>query len=172
MQFMGAADTHLKKLDSIHEKAQRIGNFTIGPLKLRREAAAISFTLKLLDGKGRGVINSYAPGFVNNSKLHKYPTQNAPKGLQIKDRSRHKSLISFDTSYLGRIHKIWKRLLNGLVQRGAKDGWLKIKKSCRISITKDLKVKKGNKKAIKTPFQDEFTIGGFKACRTSEFENK
>ena len=41
MQFMGAADTHLKRLDSIHEKAQRIRNFTIGPLKLRREASRV-----------------------------------------------------------------------------------------------------------------------------------
>ena len=95
MQFMGAADTNLKRLDSIHEKAQRIGTFTLGPLKSRREAAAISFTLKLLDGKGRGVLNAYAPDFVDNSKLHKYSTQNAPKCLQIKDRSGHKSLISF-----------------------------------------------------------------------------
>ena len=122
MQFMGAADTHLKQLDSIHEKAQRIGNFTIGPLKLRREAAAISFTLKLLDGKGRGVLNAYAPVFVDNSKLHKYSTQTAPKGLQIKDRSRHKSLISFDRSYvyLDFIHKIWKRSPNELVRKGGK----------------------------------------------------
>ena len=51
MQFMGATDTHLmKKLNSIHEKAQRIGNFTIGPLKSKREAA-ILFTLKWLDGQ-------------------------------------------------------------------------------------------------------------------------
>ena len=49
-------------------------------------------------------------------------------------------------------------------------GLIKIKKSCTISITTGLKVKKGNKKEIKTPVQDEFTIGGFKACRTSEFE--
>ena len=49
------------------------------------------------------------------------------------------------------------------------------KKSCTIrliSITKGLKVKKGNKKAIQTPVQDRFTIGEFKASRTSEFENK
>ena len=172
MQFMGAADTHLKKLDTIHEKAQRIGNFTLGPLKSRREAAAISFTLKLLDGKGRGVLDAYVPVFVDNTKLHNYSTQNAPKGLQIKDRSRHKSLISFDRSYLGCIHKIWKKLPNELVQKGAKDGWLKIKKSCTITITKGLKIKKGNKRAIKTPVLDGFTIGGFKASRTSEFENK
>jgi len=48
----------------------------------------ISFTLKLLDGKGRGVLNAYAPVFVDNSKLHKYSTQTAPKSLQIKDCSR------------------------------------------------------------------------------------
>ena len=59
-----------------------------------------------------------------------------------------------------------------MVQKGAKDGWLKIKKSSTISITKGLKVEKENKKEIKTPVQDEFTIGGFKACRTSKFENK
>ena len=69
-------------------------------------------------------VNAYAPVFVDNSKLHKYSTQTAPKGLQIKDRSRHKSLISVDRSYLGCIHKIWKRLPNELVKKGAKDGWL------------------------------------------------
>ena len=121
---------------------------TLGPLKSRREAAAISFTLKLLDGKGRGVLDAYAPVFVDNTKLHNYSTQNAPKGLQIKDRSRHKSLISFDRSYLGCIRKIWKKLPNELVQKGAKDGWLKIKKSCTISITKVWKLRKELRKRL------------------------
>ena len=108
------------------------------------------------------MLNAYAPDFVDNSKLHKYSTRNAHnKGLQFKDRSRHKSLISFDRIYLGCIHKIWKKLPNELVQKGAKYGWLKIKKSCTISITKGLKVKKGNKKAVKTPVQDGFTIGAW-----------
>ena len=65
--------------------------------------------------------------------------------------------------------------MNGFKKvRTAKDGcnWLMIKESCTISITKGLKVKKVNEKAIKTPIQDGFTIGGFKASRTSEFENK
>ena len=64
-----------------------------------------------------------------------------------------------DRSYLSCIHKIWTKLPNELVQKG----WLKIKKSCTrtISITKGLKVQKGNKEAIKTPVQDHdgFTIG-------------
>ena len=43
--------------------------------------------------------------------------------------------------------------INELVQKGAKDGWLKIKKSCTISITKGLKIKKGNKRAIRLQFK-------------------
>ena len=85
----------MKKLDLIHEKAQTVGDLTLGPLKSRREAAAISFMLKLLDGKGRGVLNAYASDFVDNPKLHRYSTKNAPKGLQFNDRSRHNSPISF-----------------------------------------------------------------------------
>ena len=88
---------------------------------------------------------------------------------------RAKPLISFDRTYLGCIHKndkIWKKLPNELVQKGAKGGWLKIKQSCTISITKGLKLKKGIKKTSKTLIQDGFTIGGFKPSRTSEFKNK
>ena len=66
----------------------------------------------------------------------------------------------------------WKKLPNKLVQKGAKDGWLnlklKIKKSCTISITEGLKVKRASKRASKTPVQDGFTIGGFEASRSVE----
>ena len=117
----------------------------------------------------------FVPEFVDQSKLHKHNTKDSSKGLQLVDRSNHRSRISYDRSYLGSIHKIWKRLPNDLVKEGSKQGWLKIKKSCTmsitqgmkikkgctISITKGLKIKKGNKKAIETPVQDGFTIGGF-----------
>ena len=36
----------------------------MGHLCLRREATAIAFTLKLLDGKGRGVLKEYVPQFM------------------------------------------------------------------------------------------------------------
>ena len=149
MQFMGAADEHLKKLDRIHERAQKIGNFVVGPLELRRDAQAVAFTLKLLDGKGRGVLKEFVPEFVDNSKLHNYSTQHASKGIQLVDRSRHNSLVAFDRSYLGSIHKIWRKLPHDLVQKGAKHGWLKIKKGCTVSITNDLKVKKGKRKWLR-----------------------
>ena len=55
VQFMGAAVSHLDKLDGIQRTAERIGRFTVESLQCRREAAAVTFTLKLLDGCGRGV---------------------------------------------------------------------------------------------------------------------
>ncbi len=51
--FMGAADTHLVKLDKIQRAAEKIGRFKCESLKLRREAAAVSLVLKILNGDCR-----------------------------------------------------------------------------------------------------------------------
>ena len=52
IQFMGASVTHLHKLDTVQRTAERIGRFQVESLQSRREAAAISLTFKLLDGRG------------------------------------------------------------------------------------------------------------------------
>ena len=46
---MGAAQSHLDKLDKVQHSAEKIGDFTVEPLQARRDAAAMSFALKLLD---------------------------------------------------------------------------------------------------------------------------
>ena len=46
--WMGCAQTHLDKLDRVQSSAQKIGGFTVPPLQLRREAAAVSFVLNTL----------------------------------------------------------------------------------------------------------------------------
>ena len=48
--WMGAADSHLDKLDRVQRRAESIGNFTTDTLAARREVAALSFALKLMDG--------------------------------------------------------------------------------------------------------------------------
>ena len=55
--WMGAAHSHLIELDRIQESAQRIGGFTMQSLQTRREAAALSFALKLISGSCKGVLN-------------------------------------------------------------------------------------------------------------------
>ena len=54
---MGAANSHLHKLDTVQERAQSIGNFIVETLTARREVAALSVALKLMDGQARGVLN-------------------------------------------------------------------------------------------------------------------
>ena len=59
--WMGAAQSHLSKLDRIQASVERIGGFKVESLECRREAAAMSIALKLLDGRGRGELNNFTP---------------------------------------------------------------------------------------------------------------
>ena len=85
MQFMGADKIHLEKFDKIQRRAMKIVNFKVNSLRVRREANAIGFTLKLLDGDGRGILDSYKPKFINDR--HGHATQSSDKGPQLVDRS-------------------------------------------------------------------------------------
>ncbi len=44
VQWMGAAKTHLEKLDRVQATAMRIGGFEVGPLLARRETTLFSFS--------------------------------------------------------------------------------------------------------------------------------
>ena len=111
------------------------------------------------------------------AKQHDHYAQHSSSRMQLVPRSRHNSLVGFDRSYLGSIHKIWKKLPQSLVKKGATVGWLKIKEGCKFKfstllITRKQKKTKRFKNAVKAPVYDEFAIDGFKASRTSEFEIK
>ena len=54
ISWMGAAQSHLSTLDRVQHTAEKICNFIVGPLQARRDAAALAFAFKLLDGKTRG----------------------------------------------------------------------------------------------------------------------
>ena len=99
-------------------------------LQSRREAAAISSTLKLLDGKGRGVLNDMMPEIYDASTLKKR-SRHSCTGIQLVSRSKVYSLDSFKRSYLGSIHSIWAKLPQSLIQLGNNGGWRRITKRCK-----------------------------------------
>ena len=68
ISYMGAAKSHLDKLDQVQNviAAKKLGNFKVESLQSRREAAAMSMGLKLLDGKGRGQLRLHARILVTN----------------------------------------------------------------------------------------------------------
>ena len=134
VQFMGASTIHLKKLDVVQKAAERIGNFTVESLGCRREAAAIAFTLKLLNGDGRGVLKDYVPTLItefSNKDFVPGPRHEIRK-LQLADRSKNGSLDIFRDSYLGSIHKIWAKLPVELIERGLKEWWRKTTTQCQF----------------------------------------
>ena len=106
----------------------------------------MAFTLKLLNGDARGALKRFVP----NLAVHAFPysDRNTRAGIQIEDRSQCNSLVTFDNSYLGCIHKIWERLPQDLVEKGAAFGWLKITKQCKLHIT-GKEIKKNDLKEIR-----------------------
>jgi hypothetical protein len=121
MLYMGAAETHLQKLDRIQLSAQAMGGFEVESLGARREAACVKFACKLLAGKGRGSLADYAPTLVD-----------------VQARSRHQSgglqlimpvapskypLECFRRSFLFQLPRIWAELPQSLVLKYGSRSW-------------------------------------------------
>ena len=158
LQYMGAAPTHLALLDRIQHTAEKIGRFTVESLQSRREAAAVVFTLKLLAGGGRGVLNDFVPELIDHSKIKRSrDSRHASTGLQLISRCKVNSLDAFKRSYIGSIHQIWARLPQDLIRRGEAKGWMKIRKACKaflLNESRDLRAPDLSKKQ-KTVMKDE-----------------
>jgi hypothetical protein len=136
VQFMGASHVHLDKLDAVQRTAERIGRFKVESLRSRREAAAVSFTLKLLAGDGRGVLNNFVPTLVDHSKSVKRvrDSRHTAPGLQLASRSNICSLDAYKRGYLGSIHQIWAKLPQHITEEGSKRGWRKVTKACKLHL--------------------------------------
>ena len=78
---MGAADSHLSKLYRVQRRAESIGKFIVGALDARREVAALSFALKLMDGKAR-VLKNHIPQLYEPLQLSRKRTRQVVEGKQ------------------------------------------------------------------------------------------
>ena len=97
--YMGAAKSHLGKLDRVQTAAEKLGNFKVESLQSRREAAAMSMGLKLLDGKGRGQLQLHAPVLITN-KATRFSRHSAT-GLQLKSKVKAGSLEVYRRGFHG-----------------------------------------------------------------------
>jgi hypothetical protein len=102
--FMGAAITHLEKLDRVQDSAVRCCGFEVESLQSRREAAAAALALKLLDGGAHVKLQPFAPKFAKKFSLTKKRTRDNSqlahnsKGGQrqtLLTRSKEVSLVAF-----------------------------------------------------------------------------
>ena len=114
----------------MQRSAEKIGNFTAAePLQARRDAAAMSFALKLRELKN--FIPIVTEPIVNNCKKR---TRHSLEGTQILSTVRAKSLDVYRRSFRGVLPSIWKRIPQEIIDEGASKGtkrcWLKIKTAC------------------------------------------
>jgi hypothetical protein len=141
--FMGASDSHLKKLDAVQHTAERLGGFQVESLKSRREAAAISLALKLLAGDCKPGLQRFAPELISGHHVghdHNTSTTLKMQGMRIKPivlQKRFSPLNIFRDSFLGQIHLIWSKLPQDMLGVGQFKGWRKISKDCK-KFLKDL----------------------------------
>jgi hypothetical protein len=144
--FMGAAQTHLSKLDKVQASAERRGGFQVESLQLRREAAAISLALKMLSGDCRDGLDALKFSMTSTPSNHSYNTKTAKKGLQIEPITLSKyTLNSFKNSFQGILPRIWARLPQSILFRGQEIGWRKITAACKRFIKNDYSFRRSDK---------------------------
>ena len=97
--YMGAAKSHLDKLDRVQTAAEKLGNFKVESLQSRREAAAMSMGLKLLDGKGRGQLQLHALVPITNRATRF--SRHSATGLQLKSKVKAGSLEVYRKGFHG-----------------------------------------------------------------------
>ena len=128
--WMGAAPTHLAKLDRVQDSAQRIGKFDIEPLGLRRQAAALKFGFKLLSGSCKGVLNRYIPKLHEPTVRSTRVSRHTLNGTQVIPVTSTTSLDTFKRGFHGILPNIWSKLPQVLVGKGRTCGWDKVTKRC------------------------------------------
>ena len=151
VSWMGVAKSHLEKLDRVQRSAERIGNFTLEPLQARREAAAMSMALKMLDGKVQGELKQFTPVLSEPLRLTKKRTRNSLEGIQVVSKVRASSLDVYKRCFLGALPKIWSKIPIDIIRKGERYGWLKIKATCTDFLTGKKKSDKHKKQKISKP---------------------
>ena len=143
--YMGAADSHLAKLDRVQASAERMCGFKMESLGSRRDAAAFSLAVKMLCGKCRGVLNDFTP------QLYHIPectnsTRNSTRsssltGLQVQSHITTKSLDVTRRGFTGAIPRIFAKLPQPWIRFGALKGWHRIEARCkRLLLSQDMTV--------------------------------
>ena len=160
LHYMSAGESIKSKLDKVQAAAERLGGFSVEPLRSRREAALIGFAFKLLDGDGRGLLNDFIPTLhqpVHTKTKQTEKIEIKPR-LDFRDTTKH-----FDRSIEGQMQQVWSKIPGELMNREAVDEWQQLTKNCQRYLTgkklRSTHTKQESKKLIIAPaINDDKTI--------------
>jgi hypothetical protein len=133
--WMGAAKSHLAKLDRVQASAEKLGGFQIESLQSRREAAAVSYGLKMLSGECKGIINSFVPELYEPSECAVRHSRHTLAGIQVRSVVKSNSIRSYRRGFHGCLPSIWAKLPQSIVAQGRSREWNTIRSRCKKFLT-------------------------------------
>ena len=149
MEYIGAAPTHLAKLDRVQRAAEKLCGCTFQTLTDRREAAVFSMVCKLLDGECVGPLQKFAPEFEADSVVmvktrlqHKVQSNKSEELKHKQNQHRNFSLNNYKWSWQGQAARIFNRIPADLKAKGTKGSWMKIKSVGKAIINGSAEMKK------------------------------
>jgi hypothetical protein len=128
--YMGAADSHLSKLDRVQLSAQKLAGFEVESLRSRRDAACLSLACKLLDGKGRGSLNDFCPSLIQVQARSRH--QQGGLQLEMPVKPSKYPLECFRRSFLFRMPQIWASVPQELILKYEHLSWCKLAASTAL----------------------------------------
>ena len=126
--WVGAAGPNLNKLDNVQAPAEKMGGSEMETLGSRREAAAVAFSLKLVDGRARGPLKNFTPTVeeVIPQDTVSASVRGKQHGWLVPDWTNRvkgsESLDMYKRSFWGVLPQIWSALPQELVREGIEKG--------------------------------------------------
>jgi hypothetical protein len=139
--YIGAAPSHLEKLDKVQRRAEKLTSSEFQSLSIRREAACFSFICKILSGECVEPLLKMCPDF----KLEQISTNCNSSGFMGPNSTRSSrsevqvtsmvgklrngtTLNTFGRCFIAQAHDIFNKIPEDIKQRGVEKGWMKVVK--------------------------------------------
>ena len=130
--YFGAARGYLKRLDALQCRAASICHSTFPSLESRRCAAVIGLLCRLLDGEGRGDLQSFVPRFVTSAHRRSSRLNNLSdpaQALRLQNPIIFRTLDCYHRSWHSAILSIWNTLPANLLLQDHDMGWRSVLKA-------------------------------------------
>ena len=149
VSYLGAAPSHLKRLDATQLRAEKLTGFEFQPLASRREAACFGLLCKLLSGECVEPLQQMCPDFKleqncggaeSDELIGPNSTRSSRNKLQVTDMigklRSGTSLEPFRRSFIAQAHNIFNKIPEDIKQRGEEKGWMTVLKDGQRFLSK------------------------------------
>jgi len=134
--YSGAALSHINRLNSFQSRIENMCDISFPSLTDRRNASILGFTCRLLDGEGRGNLQTFCPTFKKSpirlsKRLHSFDPASHLRFTNICD---FRTLDRFRRSWQAAVVPLWDSVPADLLLQGDCVGWRTVLKDIQRAI--------------------------------------